>query len=207
MLCKQHLSKQEDEAQHLPRNPSPNPGHTDCDSKAWHCHASLQCPSSTPSYINHPQCGVYSSSAGRAHLEKAKSRSCSQGRDFYIWSTTNLLPFLDELRKHMHGRVTHLNGKEHPCPGSQLTAVTGTQQHCCSQTHACSSVWLCPKAVRSWTHSGNRNHFVFNKGISLFLFWFHYRGNGVHSNMGCTELLSCVCHSNTCTGGYCRELK
>ena len=49
---------------------------------------------------------------------------------------TNFLPFLDEVRKHLQGRVTHFTGKEQTYPALQHAAVTGKQLHSCIQTHA-----------------------------------------------------------------------
>lgn len=150
MLCKQHLSKQEDKAQTWPRNPSTDPGHTDCDSEAWYCRSSLQCPSSTPS------CRAWGlfSLCRQSTLGKAKSRTCSQARDFRIWSMICSLSWM-KLGNTPKEELPILLGKSTPA-----LHYSSQQQHCCSQTRACSTVCLCPNAVRSWTCSANWNPFI-----------------------------------------------
>lgn len=122
-------------------------------------------------------------------------------QEIFVFEAQQTCCFLDEVRKHIPGRVTHPSGKEHPWPALQLTAAAGEQWHCCSQTRACSTVWLPPKAGRSWTHLGSPsmkwkkwNHIIFNKGISHYFCLCSIREQKQRcANTGCTELLSwCV---------------
>lgn len=93
MLCKQHLSKQEDKAQTWPCNTSADPGHTDCDSEAWYCRSSLQCPSSTPSCR---AWGLFSLCRQSTPWESQEQDLLSSKRFSYL--KHDLLPFLDEVR-------------------------------------------------------------------------------------------------------------
>lgn len=163
-----------------PCNPSTDPGH-----RLWLSLFSAV-PQQQPKLNKPPQCGAYSSSAGRAHLGKAKS--CSQAREFCIWNTTNLLSFLDEVRKHIQEELPIFLGKSMQ---PWVRAHSDTAAH----KHVLAAQCGCAQRQSAAEHAQATAITVFNKGIS------HHFCSGsiaeqkqrVHSNMGCTELLSwCV---------------
>lgn len=184
MLCKQHLSKQEDKAQTWPRNPSTDPGHTD-----WLWSLILSLFFAVPQ--QHPKLhsmGFILPLQAEHTLGKAKSRTCSQARDFRIWSMICSLSWM-KLGNTPKEELPILLGKSTPA-----LHYSSQQQHCCSQTHACSTVCLCPNAVRSWTCSADWNPFIIKAYPTIsVLVPLQSKSNGVHSDTGCTELLSwCV---------------